>query len=92
MLTLTNLDTSPVRPALPLRENLTVWKTPSQRTFAAPHLVEIVMVVMIKINITMIKAKIRMTVVMLMTLTILQSQVRFLPIMTSSVVGKSGKM
>ena len=69
-----------------------MWKTPSQRTFAAPHLVEIVMVVMIKINITMIKAKIRMTVVMLMTLTILQSQVRFLPIMTSSVVGKSGKM
>ena len=69
-----------------------MWKTPSQRTFAAPHLVEIVMVVMIKITIKMIKAKIKMTVVMLMTLTILQSQVRFLPIMTSSVVGKSGKM
>ena len=60
-----------------------MWKTPSQRTFAASHLVEIVMVLVIKI---------KMTVVMLMTLTILQSQVRFLPIMTSSVVGKSGKM
>ena len=47
---------------------------------------------MVKIKIKMIKAKIKMTVVMLMTLTILQSQVRFLPIMTSSVVGKSGKM
>ena len=50
------------------------------------------MVLVIKIKIVMIKVKIRMTVVMLMTLTILQSHVRFLPIMTSSVVGKSGKM
>ena len=89
---MTNLDTSPVRPALSLRENLTVWKIPSQGTFAASHLVEIVMVVMITIKIKMIKVKIKMPVVMLMTLTILQSQVRFLPIMTSSVVGKSGKM
>ena len=69
-----------------------MWKTPSQRTFAASHLLKIVMVLVIKIKITMIKAKIKMTVVMLITLTILQSQVRFLPIMTSSVVGKSGKM
>ena len=59
-----NLDTSPVRPALSLRENLTMWKTPSQRTFAAPHLIEIVMVLVIKIKIVMIKVKIRMTVVM----------------------------
>ena len=71
---------------------MTVWKTPSQRTFAASHLVEIVMVLVIKIKIVMSKVKIRRTVVILMTLTILQSQVRFLPIMTSSVVGKSGKM
>ena len=45
------------------------------------------MVLVIKIKIAMIKVK-----MMLMTLTILQSHVRFLPIMTSSVVGKSGKM